>query len=299
VNDRATPWLALRSAELSAEINPLGAELSSLRDGAGRDLLWNGDAAVWAGRAPLLFPIVGALAGGVYRLGAKSYALPRHGFARRRVFEVIEASATYVRLRLRPDTASRLVYPFQFELEVEFTLAGPTLSITSTVRNPGSAPLLASFGFHPAFRWPLPYGEGRADHALDFPEEEPAPTRRLDADGLLTGERHTTPIVRRRLPLTDALFEADVLIFDTLQSRYVTYGAARGPRIRVSFADAPYLGLWTRPGAGFICIEPWHGIADPAGYGGDFSAKPGVFQVLPGASRPLRMAITWLADEPA
>ena len=66
--------------------------------------------------------------------------------------------------------------------------------------------------------------------------------RRLDPDGLLTTQEHASPIRQRRLLLADTLFENDALIFDDLRSRHVTYGAATGPRIRLSFPDAPYLG---------------------------------------------------------
>jgi galactose mutarotase-like enzyme len=153
----------------------------------------------------------------------------------------------------------------------------------------------ASFGYHPAFRWPLPYGEARAAHRIEFASDEPSPVRRLDANGLLSPERHPSPIIERRLALEDRLFDEDALIFDDLRSRFVSYGAPHGPRIRVDFADAPYLGLWTKPGAPFICIEPWHGIADPKGYAGDFRAKPGVFTVAPGESKAIQMAIALLA----
>ena len=116
--------------------------------------------------------------------------------------------------------------------------------------------------------------------------------RRLDRHGLLTAERHATPIVERRLALVDALFESDVVIFDEVQSRSVTYGADTGPRIRIGFQDAPFLGIWTKPGANFVCIEPWHGIADPAGFSGDFREKPGVFLVAAGAAVAIAMTIS-------
>src|SRR5580700_3114475 len=102
----------LNSGELSADIDPKGAQLSALRDRQGRDLLWNGDPAVWAGRAPILFPIVGVVAGGNYRLGSKSYSLPRHGFARNRMFSLESANPTAAVFRLSDDEESLRVYPF-------------------------------------------------------------------------------------------------------------------------------------------------------------------------------------------
>jgi galactose mutarotase-like enzyme len=293
VSDRRTDWVSLSSGVLTAEVDPLGAQLSSLREG-GLDLLWNGDPSIWAGRAPLLFPIVGALAGGSYRLGSRTYPLPRHGFARGKRFDIVDSTAASASFRLKADEATFQVYPFHFELHVEFVLDGPSLSVTTVVRNTGEHAMPASFGYHPAFRWPLPYGRARAAHFIEFESEEPAPVRRLDANGLLLPARLPTPVRTRRLPLSDALFQQDALIFDAIRSRSVSYGADGGPRLRVSYPDAPYLGLWTKPQAPFICIEPWHGVADPEGFSGDFGAKPGVFTLAPGASLPVRMSITLL-----
>jgi galactose mutarotase-like enzyme len=288
----SSSWIKVRSAALTAEINPLGAQLSTLRDRDGRDLLWNGDAAVWAGRAPLLFPIVGSLAGGTYRLSGKSFALSRHGFARGKPFDVVATTSSSATFRLRADDSTLAVYPFPFELEVSYVLASSTLSVTALVRNTGSEPLPASLGFHPGLCWPLPYGAPRAAHFIEFETDEPAPIRRIDQDGLLKPERLPTPVATRRLLLDDELFRDDVVIFDALRSRSVRYGAANGPKIELRFPDAQYLGLWTKPGAPFICIEPWQGITDPAGFADDFRHKPGVFRVAPGASHSLNVVIT-------
>jgi galactose mutarotase-like enzyme len=291
--DQTTRWVSLRSDSLTAEVDPLGAQLSSLRDGS-RDVLWDGDPAVWAGRAPLLFPIVGALAGGRYRLGPKSYPLSRHGFARGKLFDLVESTADQALFRLRADATTVPVYPFQFELDVRFALYGQTLSLSATVRNRGDGELFASLGFHPAFRWPLPFGRPREAHVIEFADTEPAPIRRLDAQGLLRAERFATPVAKRLLRLDDALFQDDVLIFDDMRSRWAIYRADAGPSIRVSYPDSPYLGIWTKPAAKFVCIEPWHGIADPVDFAGDFTAKPGVFKVTAGASMSTQMHITLL-----
>ena len=292
MTEQRDQWVSLHSGDLSAEVNPQGAQLSTLRDAQGRDLLWDGDPAVWTGRAPLLFPIVGALAGGAYRLDSKVYHLSRHGFARGKRFDLIDSTADAATFQLKADAASHEIYPYRFELDVHFALEGTTLSITSWVRNAGDEPMPASFGYHPGFRWPLPYGRARASHFIEFTSDEPAPMRRLNVDGLLTPKAHATPISNRRLVLGDDLFKDDVIIFDKIRSDSVTYGAADGPRIRVSYPGMPYLGIWTKPAANFICIEPWHGVADPQGFSQDFRAKPGVFMVPPGSALAMRMAIT-------
>jgi galactose mutarotase-like enzyme len=287
-------WVSITSGTLTAQIDPRGAQLSALRTQDSNELLWNGDPAVWAGRAPLLFPIVGVLVGGVYRLGSKTYALSRHGFARDKTFTLQNLSPSSAAFRLHPEASTYSVYPFQFELEVRYELSGATLSLTTAIHNAGRAEMPASFGYHPGFRWPLPFGQPRASHFIEFEIDEPAAVRRIDAAGLLTPVPHPTPIANRRLELTDALFQEDVLIFDQLKSRSVSYGSHHGPRLRISFDDAAYLGVWTKPGADFICIEPWHGITDPQGFAGDFMQKPGVRVLKAGEAFFARMDITLL-----
>ncbi|MEP6885441.1 MAG: aldose 1-epimerase family protein [Gammaproteobacteria bacterium] len=294
MSEQRDQWVTLHSGDLTAEVNPHGAQLSTLRDREGRDLLWNGDPAVWSGRAPLLFPIVGALAGGAYRIDSNRYHLSRHGFARAARFDLVDPTPSAASFRLKADAASLEIYPYQFELDVRFALERSTLSLTARITNAGDEPMPASFGYHPGFRWPLPYGRARAAHFIEFASDEPAPIRRLNADGLLTPRPHPTPISNRRLPLVDELFQGDVIILDEIRSHSVTYGAADGPRIRVDYPDTPYLGIWTKPGADFICIEPWHGVADPADFSGDFRTKPGVFMVAPADAVHMRMAITLL-----
>jgi len=290
----ASDWITIRAAGLSATINPQGAQLSRLRDADDRDLQWNGDPAIWVGRAPLLFPIVGMLVGGQYRTGGHSYSLPRHGFARNRRFAVAQSGPASVTFRLSADAQTLAVYPFQFELDVNFAVEDATLAITSWIRNRGSGDMPASLGYHPAFLWPLPYGEDRAAHFIEFETDEPAPLRCLDGNGLLAPQRLPTPVNNRRLTLRDELFAEDALIFDQVASRTVTYGSDIGPRIALSFPGVPYLGIWTKPGANFICIEPWHGISDPQGFAGELKDKPGSLIVPPGGTATIGMSISVL-----
>ena len=284
--------IRIRSDRLTAEIAPLGAELQSLRDGAGRDYLWNGDPAWWTGRAPILFPVVGTLAGDALRVNGAAYPMAKHGFARRSRFAVAEDGYDYVTFRLEASAATRESYPFDFTLEVAFEVEGATLTVTATLANPGAGPLPASFGFHPAFRWPLPDAGGRDEYRLRFAEPEPAPIRRIAADGLLTDVRHPSPVEGRNLPLADALFVDDALIFDAPASRSVRYGAPGEPGIEIAWDNLPELGVWTKPGGPYLCVEPWQGHSDPEGFAGEFRDKPGVIEVLPGGERRFRMAIT-------
>lgn len=288
-----TDLITIASESLSADIHPLGAQLFALRDAAGRDLQWNGDPAVWKGRAPILFPIVGALAGNQYRLDGQTYVLPRHGFARDRLFALIEATTSNALFRLRWDEESLKVYPFRFELNLRFSVEAATLHMVATIRNLESERTMpASFGFHPALRWPLPYGEPRAAHALTFEKSEPAPVRRLDDQGLLLPAAFDSPVIGHSLSLRDELFAGDAIIFDSLASRTLRYGADAGPGLEFAFPGMPQLGVWTKPGADFICVEPWHGFADPEGFTGDLRDKPGMALLAPGAAKEFALSIS-------
>ena len=283
--------VTITSGALTASISALGAELQHLSDDGGRELMSSGDPAFWHGRAPLLFPIIGELDGGGYTLDGQHYAMPKHGFARVSLFEITAHSAAAVSFALAASDATRAVYPFEFGLDLRFALVGAALRVTATIANRGDTAMPASFGFHPAFAWPLPYGAPRADHAIRFTQDEPAPIRRIDAAGLLLSEPRPTPVEGAMLALRDDLFVDDALIFDRLHSRSVSYGAPIGPAIEVGFADFPTLGVWTKPGAAFICIEPWQGSADPAGFAGDFRDKPGIIEIAPGTARNFTMTI--------
>lgn len=282
----------ISSDHLTAGISTLGAELRHLTDCNGHELQWDGDPAFWTGRAPILFPIIGLLEGGSYRLDGATYSMPKHGFARHSIFVIVDQTVDTVMFRLAASRATRKLYPFDFQLDIRFSISRATLTLAATVTNIGDSDMPASFGFHPALRWPLPYGQRREAHEIRFNHLEPAPVRRIDANGFLLPALQPSPVVGDTLTLRDDLFVEDALIFDRLQSRRVFYGAPEGPRLLVEYADFPTLGVWTKPGAGFICIEPWQGFSDPVGFAGDIRDKPGIIEISPGDHKHLAMHIS-------
>lgn len=277
---------------LRAGINPLGAELTHLLDSAGRELMTDADPAFWGWRAPLLFPIIGRLVDDRYRLDGVEFAMAKHGFARKSVFEVVETTASSALFRLSDDAESEASYPFAFRLDMAFAITGATLAMTARVHNPGDRPLPFSFGYHPAFAWPLPYGQAREDHRIIFEADEPDALKSITPDGLIGDAPRESPLDGQVLHLADDLFGDDALVWDAVRSRRLTYGASGGPRLNIEFPDTPSLGIWTKPGAHYICVEPWAGHADPAGFTGDFRDKPGAIQLPPGDVRQFRMNVT-------
>ena len=280
----------LSNGTLSAAVRADGAELCSLRNAADEEMLWQA-APAWPRHAPILFPIVGCLKDDTLRHEGKRYSLPRHGFARDRRFAWLARSATACRLVLHDDTATRAHYPFAFRLEIAYALDDDMLETQFVVTNPGRVMLPASLGAHPAFVWPLAEGLAKPAHRLEFAAPEPAPIRRLQPDGLLMRDPVATPVADRTLALEPSLFDADAIIMDRLASNSVRYTAPGAPTIEVSWEGFDQLGIWSRAGGDFLCIEPWHGTASPMDFDEEFRDKPNLMLIPPGERRTLRMRI--------
>ncbi|WP_230771035.1 aldose 1-epimerase family protein [Sphingomonas sp. Leaf4] len=282
----------LSNGILTATIADLGAELLSLSDAGGRELMTDADPAYWTGHAPILFPIVGRLHGDRYRLGDTSYVMPQHGFARRRNFAKVAQDDTSATFALADDAETLSMYPFAFVLHVEHSLEGATLKTLVSVTNSGEQDLPASIGFHPAFAWPLPYGGAKEAHRMMFSDAEAGTIAEIAANGTISANPRPSPLEGRVLHLTDRLFEDDALVWDPVASTSVSYGTESGRQLRVDFPGMPRLGVWTKPGANFVCIEPWDGIADPEGFDGDIFDKPGIRRVAPGETHRVAMSVT-------
>lgn len=284
--------VTLRNETLGAAVSARGAELQRLCTAAGEELLWDGNPDIWAGRSPLLFPVVGNVKDDHITVRGKHYPMLRHGFARTSTFQLVESDAAHCVWRLRANDETRARYPFAFRLDVAYAVDGARLTMRATVVNEGAEPMPASFGFHPAFRWPLVPGVAREDYEVHFETPEPEPIRRL-AGGLLGGPE-PTPVASERLALADGLFERDALIFDRLRSRRLTYGPAAGRRLLLDFPVMPHLGIWSKPGAGFVCLEPWQGFADPSDFDGELAEKPGIVEIPPQSERIFELTATVL-----
>ncbi len=283
--------IRIASGGLRAAISPLGAELQSLTDADGREYMTDADPRWWTGHAPLLFPIVGRLNADTLRVDGRDYSMKQHGFARRMKWELVGAGEDAVTFRLRDNEETREAYPFAFEVAVLYAVEDLRLSTVVRVSNPGDAPLPFSFGFHPAFAWPLPDGGDKRRHTVTFERDELAFIRRLDADGLVATSE-PSPVAGNVLHLDPEHFAADALIWDELVSRKLVYRGEGGPALDIRFPDTPCLGIWQKMGANFLCIEPWAGLADDAGFAGDFREKRGVMELAPGAERSFRMDVT-------
>jgi galactose mutarotase-like enzyme len=276
----------LRGSAIEATIKTDGAELCSLRNAEGIELLWQAGPA-WPRHSPVLFPILGRLKSDRLRHRGKTHPMTQHGFARDRRFEWVEQGTNSCKLVLTDDAATRTRYPFAFRLEVTYSVDNADLKVAFDITNTGDEMLPASIGAHPAFNWPLLPGLTKEAYALTFSDDEPAPIRRLEG-GLMRAKPEPSPVGGKTLALSERLFDDDAIILDRLASTSVRYAADPGPSIEMSWEGFPELGVWSKPGgAAFVCIEPWHGFASPSDFDGEFADKPGVMQIARGEKRRL------------
>lgn len=278
---------------ISATIVAHGAELVSLQDAEGFEFLWQAGPE-WRRHSPVLFPIVGRLNGDQLRHRGQTYPMTQHGFARDKPFAWAQSGPQSSTLVLTDDADTRMHYPFAFRLAVTYTLDRRQLGVTFDITNTGEEPMPASIGAHPAFNWPLLPDLAKTDYQLTFAAAEPAPVRRLK-DGLLLKTPQPTPVEGNILALSERLFDQDAVILDQPASTSVRYAGERGPAIEMAWQGFQELGVWSKPGgAPFLCIEPWHGIASPVDFDGDFVDKPGLMLIAPAAKRVLSYQIRLL-----
>ncbi len=275
--------VVLKNDTVVASTRSFGAELTSLyRLDHRMEYLWQGDPAYWPRHAPILFPIVGRLANDTLRLGDRGYPMKQHGFARDREFHVAHRSDEGAMFRLMHDEQTLQQFPFRFELSVSYRLDRNTLHVRYTVANRDNREIYFSIGGHPAFNCPMTPALAMEDYCLEFDCEESA-DRHFLSEGLRNGQVQRALDRSRRLPLHPGLFDRDALIFKGLASSSTSLRSDRSPHaVSVRFDGFPYLGVWSKPGAPFVCIEPWHGVADRPG-GGPFDRKEGVRSLAVGA----------------
>ncbi len=281
----------LESGGISATINADGAQLCSLKNRDGLELLWQAGPA-WTWHSPILFPIVGQLKNDMLRHQGKTYPMTRHGFARDMTFEFNERNQKSCTLTLTDNATSHQHFPFAFRLAVTYTADDVHLDVRFAVTNTGDTTLPASLGGHPAFNWPLLPGLPKESYGIHFAQDEPAPIRRLK-NGLLRDNSEPTPIKGNHLALSERLFADDAVILDRPASSSLRYAADRGPSITLQWQGFRELGIWSKPdGAPFLCLEPWRGFASPVNFDGEFLDKPGIMRIAPGMTEVLGYRIS-------
>ena len=269
----------LKNERIELNIAEVGAELRrATLDGV--DMLWSGDPQYWQGVAPVLFPVCGGLRDDKFIFEGEEYEMPKHGFGRFLEYSV-EKSSKYSVTMLATDTPDTLKnFPWKFEFRITYTLRGATLEVSYDVKNVSDKKMYFSVGSHEAYACP----EGIEDYDIVFPQNETLNAYVLDGT-LLTPNSETVLKDSNVLPLYTKYFEIDALVFKNLKSRSAKLRNRKtGRTVTVEFPGRDYLLLWTKPGAGYICIEPWCGIPGTVGDDYEIEKKEGIKSVEAGCT---------------
>ncbi len=263
--------ITIKNEFLTAKFNELGAELKSLVFNDTK-YIWEGNPDIWASSAPLMFPICGGLKEDKYILNGKEYTLTKHGYARKKPFEVENQTDNSVVFLQKSNDETKKSFPFDYELRVIFTLADKTLKVDYSVKNLSDETMYFNIGSHEAYYTP----EGIEDYDVIFPQNET-----LNANVLYGNlvSNQLLPIIKDQniLPLYDKYFTIDALVFKDLKSKSATLRNRKtGKALRIDFPDDKYFLLWHKPNAPYICLEPWNGIADIVGSSYDITEKEGI-----------------------
>lgn len=276
----------LTNGLLTIKVKEHGAELSSIVKN-GIEYLWQADPKFWARHSPVLFPIVGSVWNGEYRVGETTYKLGQHGFARDMEFTLVEQTDTEVRYRLESSDETLAKYPWPFTLEIAYRLRYDSVDVIWEVKNPGNDDMYFQIGAHPAFNYPDYSPEMQARGFLSFDRTEGLECIRIKEKGCVdTQTKYPFQLpADGKFELTSKTFdEIDTLMLQDSQIGKVTlHRKDRSPWLTLSF-DAPVIGIWSPPtkNAPFICIEPWYGRCDRAGYTGDYRDRDWVNHLAPG-----------------
>lgn len=256
---------------LKAQIKHLGAELISLKSNQNKEYIWEGNPTFWGKHSPILFPIVGTLKNNIYLINGKQYQLNRHGFAREMEFELIQKTPESARFSLISTKETKKMYPFDFELQICYSLKGNKLNIDFKVENKNEITMPFSIGAHPALALPGNF----ENYRLEFQQDEILNYYLLEG-GLISNNSVELPLNNRQLGLKYQLFENDALVFKTLKSNSITILEKANPIVKVNFNEFPNLGIWTVQNGPFLCVEPWFGYSDTLTGYDDFSKKEGI-----------------------
>lgn len=279
----------LQNTDLMVEISPQGAEIQRIRDAGGVERLWNGDPAYWPGRSPVLFPIAGAFKDDTYTLDGKSYTLGKHGFARESLFAIETANNLSATFLLTDAMAFQPGFPFGYAFRVRYTLEGNAIRTEHITSNTGTDTFYFAVGAHEAYACP----EGSDAYEIVFEKPENLVRGVLDGS-YLTNETEPVPTQGNVLPIQPRLFDNDSLVFAQHNSRSAILRSRLNNRqVRIDYADFDYLLIWTKPGAGFLCFEPWSNLPDYLDSDHDIAKKPGMTRLTPGESKTFTHTVTF------
>lgn len=289
--------IELKNSSTSVRIDTMGAELMSFMRDDGFELLWQGDGKYWSGRAPVLFPIVGALRNGTATIEGKPYKMNQHGFAKDMEFKVKRQSESFAELFFESCEETKGSYPFDFIFTAEFVLTEKGLKTTFSVKNTGDKVMPFTLGGHPAFNVPMGDGGAFEDYIIEFSHRENQRCPQIDLKGCLIDYRGTGLVLENQnvIPLRHELFSVDALVFDSLNSHTVSIKNTVTSRfLQMTIDEFPMLGIWSSQNSGpFVALEPWTGCATTTEEGDTLEEKRHMTFLNPGCEKKHSFTVTY------
>lgn len=275
--------VTLKNNHLLVSILTKGAELCSLfdmRDGA--EHIWNADPKFWNRHAPILFPCIGESKDGRINVDGMDYPMGRHGFARHEVFSVINQEESKVTLELKSNKQTLPYYPFEFVFRVTYELVDLSVKQSFEVVNLDTREMGFQLGGHPAFAVPFRKGERHDEYEIWFDRPQTLYRHLLTDSGLYSGKTRLFLEREDHFPLSYQLFNEDALVFKNISSKRIWIQHSNGyKKLEVNYEGFPHLGIWSVPGADYVCIEPWIGCADMVNQPDDFFSKDSLIKLAP------------------
>ncbi len=289
----------LENESLCVTIADAGAELCSVIDKeTGTERIWTADPAVWNRHSPILFPFVGKVTDGKYRIGTREYTMrTQHGFARDMDFACVEKTENSVTHRLLSNEDTLKNYPYAFQLTVRHILSPDrrrSLSVEWTVENTGKECMYYSIGGHPGFL--MPAGARKEECWIEFPGRSRLQYYSANAAGFaLPAQKYSLELDNGFTPYRDDI--PDTWIFDGQDIKTVRIaGPDRKPSITMNCAGFPLLAIWANRAGPFICLEPWFGRTDDNGFSGTLAEKPGMETLESGEKKQISYDIEFHAS---
>lgn len=272
----------ISNKHLTVSILNKGTEISSIKSvKSGTEYMWNANPEIWASHAPVLFPAIGSFKNSECIIDGKVYNIPKHGFIRHNEdIALTNKEEDQLEFQLKYSEKTLEIFPYKFVFNISFKLEENKLKVIHQIENLDNQEIHFSLGAHPGFKCPVNEGEAYEDYYLEFEHSEYAETTLLSADGLISDNTELVLNNTNILPLHSELFNNDALIFKDLKSKKVSLKSTKSDQVlSVYYNDFNYLGVWAKPNAPFVCIEPWLGIADHENSDGNYLKKDGLISL--------------------
>ena len=237
----------------------------------------------WKNQYPVLFPTVGKCKKNQTIMQGKNYEVQQDGFVKDMEFEPISKLDNFHSYILKSGKQLIDKYPYEFSLLVTYRTDENKLTTMYKVINEGNIDMPFGIGAKPAFKIDLQDLE-KGNYYLEFEEDEEKIHFLYLVDGLV-GTEYAKNIMdsKRTITLLPSSFTNDAVIMKGLKSKKVSLkkkGEAK-PILNFYFEGFPYLAIWSKLKAPFICICPWMTLADNANGTGVFRQKTDILLLKP------------------